>query len=228
MATLTLDGLERLLRERAGGVLRKGAHAPPNGKCEVCVRELRCLALGLPWSDHPDGPEASLTDRVCQLLNDAAWSSDEARTKECLPLALLSEATAPPGWVQRYIERIIREIIPIVLRAAANRAVGGHAKKLRAAASRCEREGAAAIKDAAAAAADADAYAAAAAYAAADVAADVAAAAAVAATNAAAAAAVRAVRAVRAAARAVTAASERDKVLTKAVAILIDCHKPAT
>ena len=148
MATLTLRGLKSLLKKRAGGVLKSGKHSAPNGKCEVCVRELRCLALGLPWSDHPDGESASPTDKACQRLNDANWSSDAARTEACLPLALLSEETAANGWVDRYIDRTIREIVPIALRAAAKR-VPKHAGKLETAAKRCEAEGKAAIRDAA-------------------------------------------------------------------------------
>jgi hypothetical protein len=111
---LTLDSLKDLLAEN-GGVLHSGQHA--KGACKVCVRELRCLALNLPeWTDLPDG--GGPTDRACQNLNDAVWSSDVARTKACLPLALLTESEAPAGWVDQYALRTTREILPIALRAA--------------------------------------------------------------------------------------------------------------
>lgn len=117
--SLTLADVERVLRERAGGVLKCGQHLPypANGKYDVCARELRALALGLPWTDHPDGEYNSPTDCVSQLLNDACWSNDEARTRTCLPLVLLSEATAAFGWAARYVERIVRELVPLARHA---------------------------------------------------------------------------------------------------------------
>jgi hypothetical protein len=111
---MNIQTLKDLLAEN-GGVLRAGKHAKDD--CKVCVRELRCLALELPeWTDSPDGN--SPTDRACQVLNDADWSSDAARTKACLPLALLTESEATEGWEQQYVLRTIREILPIALRAA--------------------------------------------------------------------------------------------------------------
>jgi hypothetical protein len=110
---MNIQTLRTLLAEN-GGVLHSGQHA--KGVCKVCVRELRCLALDLPkWTDLPDGN--SPTDRACQVLNDADWSSDAARTKACLPLALLTESEAAEGWEQQYVLRTIREILPIALRA---------------------------------------------------------------------------------------------------------------
>jgi hypothetical protein len=58
------------------------------------------------------------TDRACQILNYAAWSSDAARTEACLHLALLTESEAAEGWTRQYLLRTIREILPIALRAA--------------------------------------------------------------------------------------------------------------
>jgi hypothetical protein len=117
---MNIQTLKDLLAEN-GGVLRAGKH--DKGACKVCVRELRCLALELPeWTDLPDGD--SPTDRACQVLNDAGWSSDAARTKACLPLALLTESEAAEGWEQQYLLRVIREILPTALRAAG---LGDHA-----------------------------------------------------------------------------------------------------
>ena len=115
--TLTLPKLKRLLKTRFKGILKSGQH-PQDG--EACVRELRACALELPWNDHPDGAEASPTDRACQVLNDANWSSDEARAKGCLPLALLTESDAAEGWVKAYALETVRVIVPIALRAAAS------------------------------------------------------------------------------------------------------------
>ncbi len=142
--TLTLSEVREVLAKRGGGLIRKGGHtAPPSDDavCEMCVRELRALACGLHWTDHPD-EGSSATDNLCISLNDASWPSDEDRTHYCLPLALLSEETAPEGWLKAYCEQIIRQIVPIALRAAAS--VHGDAKHkeaLEAAAARCETEG---------------------------------------------------------------------------------------
>ena len=68
-ATLTIEGLRDLLTSRAGGVLRSGKHDAPegDGSCELCVEELRCLALGLPWGGHPPG---------CEVVGEAARPDD--------------------------------------------------------------------------------------------------------------------------------------------------------
>ncbi len=230
MPTLTLKRLRKLLAERFGGKLTTGKHEEDGA---ACVRELRACALGLPWSDHPDGDNASPTDRACQVLNDACWPSDEARTEGCLELATLTETNAAPGWLSRYVERTIREILPMALEAAASvHPQKKHADAMHAAADRCRQDG---DKDAAANAADAAdaahavhganaAYAAyAAAYASAAAAAAVhaahAAAAAVHAAHAAADAA--AVHAVHAAA---ANAAAKDNVLRTAVKIMVECH----
>ncbi len=116
MKKLTLSACRTLLKRRFGGVLKSGRHSQDG---EVCVREFRSFALGLPWSDHPDGASASPTDRICQELNDAPWSSDQVRAEACLPLALLSEETAAAGWTARLALRTIQEIVPLALRTAA-------------------------------------------------------------------------------------------------------------
>jgi hypothetical protein len=93
---MNIQTLKDLLAEN-GGVLHSGPHN--KGDCKVCVRELRCLALGLPeWTDLPDGD--SPTDSACQVLNDACWMSDQDRTDACLPLALLTESEAPAAGLE--------------------------------------------------------------------------------------------------------------------------------
>jgi hypothetical protein len=233
--SLTIDILRQILNERAGGVLLSGSHAKPNGECgecKVCVRELRCLALDLPWSDHPDDDtKPSPTDEACQRLNDSRWSSDAARTEACLPLALLSEETAAKGWVKRYVDRTIREILPGIFRQSADRIEKKkpeHADKLRRSADACELLGTSAVKEArdsaaaAYAAADAAAYAAAA-YAAAAAAAY--AAAAYTAYTAADAAAAYAAAYAAAAYAAAAYACAADNILKLSVKILIECHR---
>jgi hypothetical protein len=209
---LTLDSLKDLLAEN-GGVLHSGQHA--KGACKVCVRELRCLALNLPeWTDLPDG--GGPTDRACQILNDADWSSDDARTKACLPLALLTESEAPAGWVDQYALRTTREILPIALRAAGleYHAVACESAEDLEAAGRAAKD---AYYAATYAADDAD-DAADAAYDAANAANDANAA------NAACYAANAACYAANAAAFCANASEDPDAVLRKAVQILVECH----
>jgi hypothetical protein len=203
---MNIQTLKDLLAEN-GGVLHSGPHN--KGDCKVCVRELRCLALGLPeWTDLPDGD--SPTDSACQVLNDACWMSDQDRTDACLPLALLTESEAPAGWVDQYILRTIREILPTALRAAGleDHAVACEsAKDLDAARKAAKDLDAArkAAKDAAFAAKDA-------AFAAKDAAL---------AADSTAMAAYYAAYAARYSAR---ASKDPDAVLRKAVQILIECH----
>lgn len=67
-----------------------------------------------------DGKTSSPTDIVCHRLYYAAWSSDAVRTRYCLPLAMLSEATATPGWLDTYILQTIRVSVAGAFRAAAS------------------------------------------------------------------------------------------------------------
>ena len=238
MAKLTPTKLKQLLNKHFSGVLTNGKYKPDG---QVCVRELRAVALELPWSDHPDGDVASPTDRACQVLNDAKWSSDESRTKHCLPLELLSEATAPKGLIENYVIRTIQKILPVVLEIIANKypihkdrllEVVGDCRKatdLRSAANAADAANA--VADAANAVADAANAAAYAAHAAASAAnaADAAANAAAYAVHAANAAAYTAVADAANAADAAACAADAangDKILILAVKILIECASP--
>ena len=194
----------------------------------LCVEAAICLAMGEPHSDHPSCVAAPDRDFAIRI-NDAPWSSTEARAKALLPLALAQLGTAGSDrgpWVRRVVEGTIRRIVPIALRAAASAHPDEqHRAALEAAAVRCEREG---TRGAAAAAEDA-AYAAYAYAAAAYAAADDAAAAAYAADAARAARAARAAAdadAARAAADAAAnyAADDRDDVLRLAVQIALDSY----
>lgn len=108
---LKLETLREILAT-FGGVLRRGAHEP--GSCAVCAEELRSVATGEEWTDHPAGCE--IVGEFVRTLNDGVWSSDEARTEHCLPLALLDDASAAPEWRDRFALRTIREVLPIALR----------------------------------------------------------------------------------------------------------------
>ena len=132
-----------------------------------------CAMAAVAWtlegrlSDHPTCVHE--VDRAFIVaLNDARWSSDEARAAGMMPLALASLGTAGTNrvaWVRALAEGTIRRVVPIALRAAASLAAPEHAAALEAAAVRCEAEGsveaAAYAAYAARAAADASAYAAA-------------------------------------------------------------------
>jgi hypothetical protein len=145
----------------------------------LCVEAAICLAMGESHSDRPSC--VAEPDREFAIgINDAPWSSTEARAKALLPLALAQLGTAGSDrgpWVRRVVEGTIRRIVPLAMRAASKvHPDEQHRAALEAAAVRCEREGtrgaAAAAADAAYAAAAADAAAADAAYAAAAAAAD--------------------------------------------------------
>jgi hypothetical protein len=126
--------------------------------------------------------------------------SDQDRTDACLPLALLTESEAPAGWVDQYILRTIREILPTALRAAGleDHAVACESAKDLDAARKAAKDAAFAAKDAAFAAKDAAL-----------------------AADSTAMAAYYAAYAARYSAR---ASKDPDAVLRKAVQILIECH----
>jgi hypothetical protein len=140
----------------------------------MCVEAAVCYALGLPHGDDP-GCVAQSLRRLKIRLNDAAWSSKQARANGLRRLALAQLGSAgvldEKEFVRRVVDVTIRRAVPAGLRSAA-RVNPKHADALEAAAVRCEREctreaceHARQIARAAAAAAYAAAAAAAAAYA---------------------------------------------------------------
>ena len=109
--------LKQILDDWFGGVITFGGH-PPGGQC--CALELASVARGRRWSSNPEYvgiPEI-------HKLNDAFWSSNEARTIALLPV--LEDLWDWPSWTQsekyswvsRVGNRTIREILPIALREA--------------------------------------------------------------------------------------------------------------
>ena len=218
------EGLARKVLDVVNVGLTNGLGDPEPGR--MCVEAAVCFAMGLPHSDNPPCVGASVR-RFKIRLNDACWSSNQARTNGMRKLAIAqlgSDAIDQTAFRKIVAEQTIRQIVPIALRAAAKR-VPKHAKRLEAAAVRCEQEGTREAAQAARNTANA-AYAAAAAAAAAD-----ATAAAYAAAYAAAAAAAAADAAAAAAAAADAAAdAARDSVLNRSaeigLAALIELKSP--
>jgi hypothetical protein len=226
----------------------KGAGSPDG---QLCIESAIKLALGEPHGDNPSC--VAEPDRAYAIaINDAEWSSTQARAKALLPLGLAQLGTAGKDrsvWVQKLAMRTVREVLPIALRlvtgldptliaaceqaldlpaaAAAARAAGSAAYAAAAAHAAADAAAHAACSaDAADAAADAAAYAAgadAAAHAACS--ADAAAyAAARAATAAAAHAAACSADAAAAAAYAADGSAKRDEILSLSVVIALECY----
>ena len=133
---------------------------------EMCVEAAVCFALGLPHSDEP--PCVGAAVRALKInLNDQSWSSNEARAKGMRRIAIAQLGSVDIDQVvfaTMVAEQVIRQIVPIGLRAAASvQKKQEHKDALEEAAKRCEDEG---TKDAAADAANAANAAAAASYAA--------------------------------------------------------------
>jgi hypothetical protein len=98
---LSEKSVRHTLVTRFGGVVKAGCHSVKE-KCG-CIRELRSAEIPASrWTDCPDHQSdtrgGSPTDRVCQLLNDLNWTSDELRTERCFPLVFLTEKRAVVGW----------------------------------------------------------------------------------------------------------------------------------
>ena len=107
---------------RAGGVIRRGAHAldPAAPTCEACLHEVLHLA------QHPEATALLDTDDAQILdsrsINDASWGSDEARTAGMLPLLIALDRTWGQPEVQRSAARwialgTVRRVLPVALRA---------------------------------------------------------------------------------------------------------------
>ena len=170
--------------------LVSGMGEPTPGK--MCVEAAVCYALGEPHGDKPSCVGEAVR-RFKIGLNDARWSSNEARTEGMREIAIAqlgSDTIDQAEFSRRLVLRTIRTFVPIALRAIV-KFFPDHAEALELAAKACEVAGdmAAARLAANGAKALTQKVRSAAAYAAADAAAAAAAAAADAATDAAAAAA---------------------------------------
>ena len=140
--------------ELIGHGLVSGLGNPTPG--EMCVEAVVCHALGLPHGDDPGCVSPSLR-RLKIRLNDAPWSSNQARAHGLRRLALAQlgsqGAIDESVFRQRVVEMTIRKVVPVGVRAAA-RLNPTHAEALEAAAVRCEQEGTRDAARIAAAAAD--------------------------------------------------------------------------
>lgn len=211
-------------------IFARGLIAGVGDESQTCVEGAISLACGLPLSDTP--PCVAAEDRAFAIrLNDAQWSSPQARSEALLPLALAQIGTAGKSrkrWVARVWLGTVRAILPVALRAAASvHPYKTHAAALEAAAVRCEgatsRTAKGAAEAAACAATDATYDAGNAAHASAASAANAANAANTAvASNAAACAAANAANAAVCAAGA--AKTERDRILRLAVKVALDAY----
>jgi membrane protein involved in colicin uptake len=139
--------------------LVKGVGNPEPG--QMCVEAAVCFALGLPHGDDPQCVSRALRSLKIKL-NDAEWSSNEARAKGLRRLAVAQlgsrDALDDIEFAKRVAELAIRKSVPQALRAAASiQKNAEHREKLLSAANRCEVEGTKAAADAANAAANADA-----------------------------------------------------------------------
>jgi len=156
------------LDQRFNGILKPGQHAQDG---EACVLEARNAALGLEWSDKPNGfPDI-------RPINDGPWESDQQRTEHMVPLII--DLWDYPDWSRvrqsTFVEQIalltIQRLLPLMLRPIGlvqHADACANATTLKAAARAVARADAGA---AARAAVDVDAAVAAAAHAAVDVAA---------------------------------------------------------
>ena len=109
---MTLDDLQRELDLRDKGVLMRGSHR--EGAGEFCALEFARAVKGLPWGDTPDAfPDL-------RPLNDARWSSDQARTEALLPVLLALwdwhawDSARRVRWARRVailtVQRIVSEL----------------------------------------------------------------------------------------------------------------------
>lgn len=100
----------------AGLVQGMGKQIP--GK--MCVEAAVCFALGLPHGDNP--PCVGSSVRAYKIrLNDADWSSDEARSKGMRRVAIAqlgSDEVDQRAFREEIVLLITRQILPIAMRAA--------------------------------------------------------------------------------------------------------------
>ena len=114
---MTPEQRQRLVEIVNAGLI-SGLGTPRAGS--LCVEAAVCLALGEAHSDRPScvaEPDREFAIRI----NDAPWSSPEARAQALLPLALAQLGTAGTdrsAWVQALTLGTVTRVLPIALRAA--------------------------------------------------------------------------------------------------------------
>src|SRR5208337_5228881 len=161
--------IARKVLETVDAGLVGGVGVPVPG--QMCVEAAVCYALGLPHGDDP-GCVAPALRALKIRLNDASWSSNQARARGMRRLAVAqlgsTDVLDETEFARRIADHAIRVSAPKAIRMAAMLIEEKDLDALLAAARRCEDEGSVAAANAAADAAnaaDAVAYAAYAAYA---------------------------------------------------------------
>jgi len=139
---ITLDQARKVLEVVDVG-LCKWIGSPVPG--EMCVEAAVCFALGQPHGDKPQCVNAAVR-RFKIVLNDAKWSSNQARSAGMRKLAIAQLGTSDPSFgdkrfVEVLVEQTIRKIVPHALRVAAKTAKDERKAFLEEAALRCERDG---------------------------------------------------------------------------------------
>jgi len=135
------EGIARRVLEVVDAGLVAGIGEPIPG--EMCVAAAVCYALGLPHGDEPPCV-APAVRRLKIQLNDACWSSPQARARGLRRLAIAalgSAGTLDEDEFSRRVARLaIQTCVPTALRAAAQRHTGEQWERLMHAADLCERE----------------------------------------------------------------------------------------
>ena len=106
---------------------------------QMCVEAAVCYALGLPHSDDPKCVGYAVRQfKIC--LNDKSWSSPEARAKGLRRVAIAqlgSDSIDQRAFVEEVVLQTVRQILPIVLRAAGSM-IPGHKEALELVSVSCE------------------------------------------------------------------------------------------
>jgi hypothetical protein len=140
---ITLDQARKVLEVVDAG-LSDGMGFPVPG--HMCVEAAVCYALGQPRGDEPECVNAAVRQFKIRL-NDAKWSSNQARAKGMRKLAIAQLGTNDPSFDEKkfvglLVEQTIRKVVPYALRCAIRAAEDQkHKAALEEAAVRCERDG---------------------------------------------------------------------------------------
>ena len=127
----------RKVRDVVKKGLTSGLGVQEPGK--MCVEAAVCYAMGLPHGDNPHCVGSAV--RAFKIrLNDAPWSSDQARAKGMLEVAIAqlgSDKIDQRQFADLVVVGVIKEILPIAIRARA-KVHPKHAEALEICAVACE------------------------------------------------------------------------------------------
>ena len=138
--TYSLDeGIARKVLTTVDAGLVQGLGVQEAGK--MCIEAAVCFALGQPHGDQPVCVGAAV--RAYKIrINDAYWSSNEARAKGMrrVAIAQLGSDKIDQRKFRDYVTlEGIRRILPIAMRAAASRAIEPHKSAIAAKTEACEK-----------------------------------------------------------------------------------------